>query len=219
VYDRCHRKIYVGSTKNLKRRITDHFRLKGKPTQKLYRAIKKYGKENFSIFILEYCEYLKTLDSEQKWLDYYKPFKNIGYNICKQAHKTIGYKHTNKTRKLLKEYAKKRDFSGCNNPTFGTKRPKHVKDAVSKANKGKRTHSKQVAQIDPKTMEVIRIWDCTYDAARALHIDYSTIRDCCRGTPTKLRYGKPALKLAKGWHFRRTTNEEIVNRVNCPIFD
>ena len=49
------------------------------------RAIKKYGKDNFSVKLLEWCETQEEADNKEKyWLKQYNlPNCNIGYNITK----------------------------------------------------------------------------------------------------------------------------------------
>jgi group I intron endonuclease len=64
----------------------------------LNRAITKYGHENFSVAILEYCTQ-ENLDSrEQYWLDLLKP----DYNILKFSRSSRGYKHTSESIAKMK---------------------------------------------------------------------------------------------------------------------
>ena len=55
------------------------------------RAMRKYGLDNFSLAILEFCDPdIKVCSNlEQKWLDYYKP----SYNIFKIAGSSSGFSH------------------------------------------------------------------------------------------------------------------------------
>ena len=78
-------KCYIGKTNNFKRREKDHFRLAITEGHKeydktLYRAIRKYGKENFKFEIIEELEdYSIAGKREQYWIKYYNSF-NDGYN-------------------------------------------------------------------------------------------------------------------------------------------
>jgi group I intron endonuclease len=58
------------------------------------RALKKYGHENFSIEILEYCSVENLLKREQYYIDLSKP----EYNILQKAGSSLGYKHTEETK-------------------------------------------------------------------------------------------------------------------------
>lgn len=53
-------------------------------------SILKYGLDNFTLEILEYCSPELVLSKEQYYLDLYKP----EYNILKVAGSSKGYKHT-----------------------------------------------------------------------------------------------------------------------------
>jgi group I intron endonuclease len=58
----------------------------------LQNVINKYGIDGIRFEILEFCSPDMCLNSEQKWLDFYKPFKQNGYNTCKIAGNTLGYR-------------------------------------------------------------------------------------------------------------------------------
>lgn len=76
-------KIYIGKTmRSIKQRWKEHLanikkeECKNRP---LYRAINKYGVENFSIEKIEECSDIILSDREKYWIEYYNSFKN-GYN-------------------------------------------------------------------------------------------------------------------------------------------
>jgi group I intron endonuclease len=79
---------YVGQTTNLKKRWSEHSRPSRNFTT-IEKAFKKYGKENFSLDILEIVETNdKANEREIYWIDYYNTFHNpknynchIGGNI------------------------------------------------------------------------------------------------------------------------------------------
>lgn len=76
---------YIGKTNNFERRKKDHLRLAFTEGHKeynktLYRAIRKYGQENFSFDIIERLEdYSLSGEREKYWIRYYDSYKN-GYN-------------------------------------------------------------------------------------------------------------------------------------------
>ena len=68
------------------------------------RALKKYGLENFSLEILEYCSVENLLKREQHYLDMMKP----EYNICK----TAGSRYKNNSDKKLNHQLFTNDLMG-----------------------------------------------------------------------------------------------------------
>lgn len=77
-------KIYIGSTKNVKRRLQEHREgVKKRIHQYLYRAINKYSWDSFKFEVIEECCPLLRNDYENKWIRFYNSLdKNFGYNMC-----------------------------------------------------------------------------------------------------------------------------------------
>lgn len=111
---------YIGQSINIEKRIKQHFSTafntnkNNKEYDKaLYRAIRKYGKENFDIIILEECSQSSLNDREKYWIDYYNTFNN-GYNETIGGDGVVGHsneKHpktklTNKDVWDIREYYK-----------------------------------------------------------------------------------------------------------------
>ena len=77
--------IYIGKSNNLERRWKDHQRLAFTPDQKqynkvLYRAMRKYGLNNFSFEIIELLQdYSISGQREKYWIQYFDSYKS-GYN-------------------------------------------------------------------------------------------------------------------------------------------
>lgn len=122
-------KKYVGQAQSFYNRMGQY--KYGKFNKHLQYAIKKYGIDNFDITILERDIPFEFLDErEQYWLDYYQSYFDInGYNICQHAGTTRGFKHSSKTKQLLREKAKRRfedpaeraKVQGENNGMYGKK--------------------------------------------------------------------------------------------------
>jgi group I intron endonuclease len=85
---------YVGSSKNLRRRLSDYYsfsRLKTvlkRGRSLISDAILKYDISNFSLDILEYCEPNMLTIKEQYYIDLFNP----KYNLCKKANSPLGVK-------------------------------------------------------------------------------------------------------------------------------
>ena len=78
-------KVYVGSSKSLKRRQYQHFfQLKNNKHGNAYLqySYNKYGKESFVFYILEECTEEELIDRESYWIEYYNSANPIsGYNL------------------------------------------------------------------------------------------------------------------------------------------
>lgn len=106
-------KNYIGQAKNLKDRLSAHyFTYKRGDNERmiLYKALVKYGIENFSVSILETIEQydITVLDKlEIKYIKEYNSFGTSGYNQTKGGDGgVLGYKHTEETLKKMGEITK-----------------------------------------------------------------------------------------------------------------
>lgn len=76
---------YIGLSKNCLKRWNDHYSRSYHPQKQedydkpLYKAMRKYGRENFSFEIIEECEIDKLCEREIYWISYYDTYHN-GYN-------------------------------------------------------------------------------------------------------------------------------------------
>ena len=78
-------KCYIGQSKNIKRRWKDHRcsannSVDHNYNNPLYRAIRKYGIENFSFEVIEECLVSELNDKEKYYIQKYNSFFN-GYNL------------------------------------------------------------------------------------------------------------------------------------------
>lgn len=119
--------LYVGSSVNLTKRMVSYYYYynSDKPSQVvIIRAMKKYGLDNFSLGIKEFCtsDNQTCLDLEQKWIDHYEP----KYNVLTVAGNSSGYKHSIETINKLREKLRKE-----NHPKFGSTTSVETKQAIS----------------------------------------------------------------------------------------
>jgi len=84
-------KAYIGSAVDFPARFSKYLNINALKKNKMLisLAILKYGLENFSLEILEYCSKENLLEREQYYLDTYSP----EYNILKIAGSSQGYIH------------------------------------------------------------------------------------------------------------------------------
>lgn len=88
---------YIGQSVDIERRIKHHFNsaFNNSPNnveyeKTLYRAIRKYGKENFDVIILEECQQPFLNEREKYWIEYFDTFKN-GYNETVGGDGIVGH--------------------------------------------------------------------------------------------------------------------------------
>lgn len=97
-------KFYIGSAMSVTRRWQKHrWKLEKNihENEKLQRAWNKYGSEAFSIEVIESVSGISALvEREQFWIDRLDPCVN-GYNIAPIAGSTLGYKHTDESKKKM----------------------------------------------------------------------------------------------------------------------
>ena len=107
IENKINKKVYIGKTEQLNpmTRWTDHKReaTKNRYIKKgLYRAIRKYGIDNFIFTILEKCNPGNINDKEQEYIKLYKSNKNkYGYN---QTVGGDGRQFYYPEEKIVKEY-------------------------------------------------------------------------------------------------------------------
>lgn len=143
-------KIYIGQKKNLfdKKYYGSGIALTA--------AIKKYGKENFIVELIEYCYCKFDLDKQEKfWIKTLDAFSPNGYNIAEGgSFGNVIAGMTENQYKLFCEAISKnhKDVSGKNNPNYGKnlkqtlknkygknwkKKYKEFCEKISKSNSGK----------------------------------------------------------------------------------
>lgn len=103
---------YVGSSANLSSRMKNYLNtifLKSKQNlnMPITKALLKYDQANFSLLILEYVNTNMLTNIETFYITSILPH----YNVLKQGYSSLGYKHTEETKKLLSELAKNRVHS------------------------------------------------------------------------------------------------------------
>lgn len=198
----------VNGKKYIGKRQSERFQkwYKGSGTS-LKLAFEKYGKQNFSVRVLECCETEEGLKSaERKWIARYR---NQGINLYNIAEGGLGGNMcdwSSFSPSKREEINRKNRLShlGDKNGFYGKHHSEETKAIISKLNKGvpkspqgannikcgKRKHMRAVEQVDVESQEVIRVWSCWTEACSTLFPDkgrtaYSHIAQCCEGKRNK----------------------------------
>ena len=109
--------FYIGSSKNIKKRWNIHktpYTIKKHPNVKLYKAMTQYGRDNFTIEVIEKTDNLR--EREQYYIEQLKPVYNDrhadGYNIeRKKESMRRGSRKYHRTHRCSAEtLAKKKEY-------------------------------------------------------------------------------------------------------------
>jgi group I intron endonuclease len=171
-------KRYIGSSENLSNRLKFYYLnlamknyLKNSQSN-IYNALLKYGHENFSLTIVEYCDKEKCIERENYYLKAFNP----EYNISKEAGAPMsGRNHSDESKKIMSDNNK-----GENNPMFGQNHSDETRKKISEANKGKTRAdgagmpAQQIEVVDLQE-KTITTYDSIREAVRALNIHKSVI--------------------------------------------
>jgi group I intron endonuclease len=165
---------YVGSSINLASRMRNYLNntfLKNKQNANMpiVRALLKYDQSNFTLLILEYIEPESLAVRETFYISQVMPY----YNVLKQGYSSLGYIHTEETKKLLSELAKNRTHSdktkgliaravtGENNPFYNKSHSIESKVRMIEANSAYPVYvynsSKELLVIFPSVLTLAKL--------------------------------------------------------------
>lgn len=127
-------KKYVGQSRiDVNKRMNDSH----KECKYLVYAIKKYGKENFKSFIIEYCDIKDLNDREKYWIKEMRSHvSENGYNISWGGLNPMeGRKHTKESKKKISDAIK-----GENHQMWGKKQSEESKIKNRESQLGEKSH-------------------------------------------------------------------------------
>lgn len=197
-------KLYIGSSKNLVNRATNHRKnLRGgtHSNKHLQASYNKYGGENFRFEIIEYCD--NYVEREQYWmdlLDVNNP-KN-GYNKRLKAETNSGrrFKLSEEHRKKIsiRQLARRDEIAAWASKLHkGRKRSKSTRKRISLAQKGKSVSEDTKRRISKGMMKPVidegtgKIWENSQECAKELNVSVSTVKNWIVGrhkSEYKLKY-------------------------------
>lgn len=189
-------KSYIGITKNLRRRKAEHKRLSKDVDRAFYRAIRKYGYENFSFEILEIVEaenlsrLKETLfDLEKKYIQKFDSFKN-GYNSTLGGDGTYGLagelnpfynkKHSDESKAKMRKAKKGIKLSQEHKEKIRVSTIKALKNLTSEK-KERMIHAETRDRKKVYCFDNDTVYDSVRDCSQKLGIQRSDIRNVCSG--------------------------------------
>ena len=192
-------KKYIGiTTKTLEHRKKIHLRDSKSKNTYFYKAIKKYGEENFIWEEIDHAETIEELEELEKYyIKLYDTFdnKDKGYNTTSGGYNL--YEITTEERKRRSERAK-----GENNPMYGVPSPlkgkhfsdehkKKISDALKVAYRPHVERCNNPASKKVINLDTGEIFNTLTDAAEKYNISRQMIGKVCNGHN----------KTAKGFHW------------------
>jgi group I intron endonuclease len=109
ITNKVNNKVYIGITsKGISARWKEHiYSAEHGCPFKLHNAIRKYGKENFSVELIDFCNSWEELTKkEQHYISEYKSSQDeFGYNMTEGGDGTFGRCHTEETKEKIRQKA------------------------------------------------------------------------------------------------------------------
>jgi group I intron endonuclease len=145
-------KQYIGSTTDLERRISSHFRdLRNKRhgNYKLQADYDKYGETNFIFHVIEFCPAERCMEFEQNYLDSLRPHYNIALS---SSAPMFGKKHSPEAiikmsghtpwNRGIPRTQEEREYMSARKLAESAKRPPEYKEELSRRAKRMKTEGK-----------------------------------------------------------------------------
>lgn len=159
-------KVYIGQADDINRRWYHHKYYYQVKDNLIYRAMRKYGIENFSFEVIEECSIEALDEREIYYIEQYNSYinaeKSNGYNATLGGSTSRGYRHTEETKEKIREKKKgkklseetkrkigealkgknnffyNKHFIGEENSMYGKHHSEESKQKMSKSHKGKK---------------------------------------------------------------------------------
>lgn len=143
-------KVYIGQTiQTIKERFYQHCATKCSESvlnMAIHKAIKKYGKSNFTIEVIEEVDKDSLNDREKFWIEYYNSYNN-GYNSTRGGQDGSTHFKELDTESIIKEYNSGKSLRSIGN-TFKVDK-QTIKDLLIRNNITLRTtRSYKLSQTD-----------------------------------------------------------------------
>lgn len=191
---------YIGQSVDIEARWSKHlstYRLKSAPDYKIYRAMNKYGIENFTFEVIELCDSSLLNEREMYWIKHFDSFNN-GYNMtlggsaCLGINDKIVYQYDLQGN-FIQEYSSAHEASRDTGISYSNickvcRGERHTAGnfgwSYNKVNKLPIKlmvpHSTPVIQYD-KNGNYIKEYSCAKEAYKITGISDTTIGNVCKG--------------------------------------
>lgn len=203
-------KTYIGSSANLTVRLYKYFSTihLAKYNTPIHNALLKYGFNNFSLEILEYCENgVDLVKREQYYFDLLKP----EYNILKIAGSPLGFKHSEKTLEFFRNNRKVSEETRNNLSLAATGRilTESDKIKISIARSGIKLSDETRAKISAATIALIGVSVTVKNVKTETELHYTSLTDAAKAigvSRTAVRKALDTGRTVKGQYLVATKN-------------
>ena len=145
IHNLINNKIYIGQSKDILSRFKQHqadYKKEKQSTKLLYKAMRKYGVENFTFEIVEECSIEELDEKEAYYIELYNTFAfkegSNGYNMNLGGEGNRGCIYTQEFKDKMSKI--KKDFYKNNkHPRLGTTLSEEIKMKISKSNSGEKS--------------------------------------------------------------------------------
>jgi len=160
----------------------------------LHNAIRKYGKENFQIEVIEIVDDVEVLkEREIYWIKYYDSYnRKKGYNLTLGGDGTFGRFHSEETKEKIRQKA------------IGRKLSEDVKEKF----RNRTNVNKQILQISLNN-EILNLYKSVAEASRQLGKNRHVISHCAKGHR----------KTAYGYKWMYLEDLEIINEYEINVHE
>ena len=189
-------KTYIGSSKNIYKRIKYYKSLNCKNQKKLYNSFKKHGYENHIFEIVEECNIEKLYERERYYGELYNVLGDKGLNCVLPNNGEIKIGISEETKRKM-SLAKK----GENNTFYNKTHSDETKEKIRKAQLGRKhsvEHKEKVSKNNARfnskkviDIETGKVYNSAKEASLELGFVHSTLRSRLNGgleNKTSLKY-------------------------------
>lgn len=173
-------KIYIGQTvRDLDTRIKEHRRHKDCI---MYNAFNKYGYDNFTIEIIDTAETIDELNEKEiYWISYYDSTnKDKGYNLCEGGNNTVGFKHSEESKRLMSEHAVRR--FGPDNHFYNMHHTDETKEKMKQSWINRKESGEQLPQCRRViNLDTGEVFNSIVDACDKYDVKATHVSRVCRG--------------------------------------
>ena len=222
IRNKINNKRYIGKADNIYDRWCSHIYHLNTNTHKnphLQNAWNLYGKQSFDFYVVEPCYSSNdAYEREKIWISFYDSYKN-GYNRDLGGSGSLGYKHTEETKKKMSELMQKR-VSDPNyiHPLIGKKMSNEIREKISNSHKGLLMGSKNPMSVKVICITTMEIFDCMTQANKKYHCNLNKrLQNGICAT------GRQRTNDLKVWmlydYYESLTQEQINEQVRKIIYD
>ena len=133
-------KVYIGQSQNIKERWKDHRTDYKRGEVILYRAMRKYGIDNFSFEVIEECSVDELNEKEIYYIAEYNSYiyaeNSNGYNMTIGGDGMRGFHHKEVSKEKISSILTNLYKDKEKHPMFGRKLTQETKDKISKSRIG-----------------------------------------------------------------------------------